>query len=117
MGNIPKALVYLKQSAGPNWNKAKAVLSRYLLLKKRIQESNLSPELGKYFAKLEYARLIQVNWRLMAWGNSTEQILFENLLKNVLTTLYKIPYDSGIACYIQDSYNRGKSGNKKYPNL
>lgn len=119
MNNIPKALIILKASSGANWPFIKKKLLQFLLTKKQIQDSNLSDQLKVNIQKWNFEHY---NTKINNWLKGFKQCSLSNdklvsYSKNVLKMLNSRNYNSTLVCYIGDSYNTARSGNKKYPNL
>lgn len=117
---IPKALFVLKEfltrknKENPDWKIIRKIFSGFLNNKRQIEQCNLSD-----YMKLTFEMLLFENAVELIESKTFESILnVKTYSKNVLSTLRKLPYDSGILCFINDSYHdrSKKSGNKKYIN-
>lgn len=109
MNEIPKALIVLKENLNQqDWNKLRKILGEFLDLKRELNNSNLKLKTLQFLNKALYDQFISRDY---------SKFSYQSYIFNVLRTLHKIEYDSKIMCFIHDAYSRGKSGNKKYPNL
>jgi hypothetical protein len=115
---IPQALINLKASSGMNWRSAKTQFTRFLDTKRELENSSLNVQLKNHCERLIYKETIKNYWFSGNFDYKQCSMTKEEIIshaRNVLSSLYKLKYDSKLVCYIKDGYNTCTSGNKKYP--